>query len=320
MSGAASVSLNTIKDRVGAKSDSIKKKINIVSFITSSLLQSTLVLLYLLSGTNFICLSELYKVNKMSGTDSSYVPYTNTSTSIRAGGGLTNNTKLENKLNETFFSLDKWSFPYKNMFTYNDKTNTVIPLAKQSYLGMFITWLTSSIAYSYAFNRNILYNILHFAGEINTNKISNYLFLLFSPFLTYGLILCSGISGFITTIFGSMINYKYISIVHWITALFFGITLIIPAFSLASTMVVLQPIQLFLFFIIMPLLFKNSRDKIKSILTNNKFIISLLFTIIITINAFEHLNDIVGYICLGITAVLILFILFFKILKYKKSQ
>ena len=294
--------MSTLKDIKEKKAGTSAKKANIGKFIGASLAQIILILIWFISGANFIYLVNYYSFNKLGGMDISGPPY-NLKTQK---GGTTPLSSIEHFINNTF-NLDKWDFPYKNNFTIGNKENW-------GNGNWFIYWLTNSIAHSYSTSRKLLYKLLNNIGIVSSilgnNSIKDYTLLLFAPILILLFVLIAPISGYLTTLIGTAINYESITSVHWITALFFGLSILVPAFTTALGVSFIQPIQLLSFFIILPLLFKVSRTKIYNTLVKNKYLITLLCIIISTSNAYNYINSDAGMVGLVITIIFMLYILF----------
>ncbi len=293
--------MSTLKEIKEKKAGTTAKKANIGKFITASLAQIILILIWFISGANFIYLVNYYSFNKLGGMDISGPPY-----NLKPQkGGTIPLSSIEHFINNSF-NLDKYGFPYKNNFTIGNKTNW-------GNGNWFIYWLTNSIAYSYSTSRNLLYKILNNIGMVSNmlgnNSIKDYTLLLFAPILILLLVLIAPISGYLTTLIGTAVNYESITIVHWATALFFGLSIIVPAFTTAFCTSFVQSIQLFSFFIILPLLFKVSRTKIYKTLVKNKYLITLLCIITCTSNAYNYINSDAGIVGLVITIIFMLYIL-----------
>ena len=294
--------MSTLKEIKENKTGTPSKNINVGKFITSSLLQIILILIWFISGANFIYLVNYYSFNKLGGMDIKGPPYN----FKNQGGGTIPLSSIEHFINNSF-DIDKWGFPYKNNYTVGNK-------AMWGNVNWFIFWLTNSIAYSYSTSRKLLYKLLNNVGIVSTilgnNSLKDYTLLLMGPILVLLLVLIAPISGYLTTIIGTAINYESITSVHWMSALFFGLSILVPAITTAFCTSFVQSLQLLSFFIILPLLFKVSRTKIYNTLVKNKYLITLLCIITCTSNAYNYINSDAGIIGLVITIIFTLYILF----------
>lgn len=191
--------------------DSILNLKGIGNFFRASILGILYISIYFYFGSSFLLLCKNAKKSPdgIPGQDINKAPYIG---------------KFEecNNKEQDFYSLDKWTFPYKNDIVCNKEFNVNRPIFFR-----YISWVTSIMAFSYSSGRKILNSLLSI-DETSCMLLGPFimLFILTStPFISWG-----------TTFFGCFANIDkllpkcYFSFWFPITTLFLfmGTTFMFP--------------------------------------------------------------------------------------------
>lgn len=246
------------------------------------------VFIFFLCGSIFLSLSLFYSKYKMNGRDANLPPYTT-------------------------------EFPYKNMFTDSDS---------QSWIYRFGRWITDSMIFSFSNNRYFLDKIMDYSGNlvktsVKDNGLLSLLALLIGPFIMALLVMVSYVSGWGSTLIGSLLNIEQM-IPSFFEAILLALPLLIPLiiypffimFSAGSVSMGVGIVQFFImlgFFMITPFMNVNIRQDILNTLIKHRFVIFLAMCAFITGDAFKLLGETGGYVSLGITLAALLVFIFMRI-------
>ena len=286
---------NEVKDankEADNEDDNFKKKTktpSFLKFLSSTTLSVIYVLMYFCSGAMFLQYSDFYSDFRMNGRFTNESPYT---------------TK----------------FPYVNMFS--DSKNPM----DENLFSRYFNWITKGLIHSFSSGRYILDQTLKFTG--NTIKDSpqfvKSLVMLFAPFMVIGILLTSNIVGYFNTFIGLFENLELVNpnseelflliLPIFIPLVIFLLAILFSFFTVSGIVAFVQTLMLAVFFYIIPLINKDTRQATINKMLDNKYLIILTVFVFATVNAFEELDDTYGYATLGMSLAAFLVYLYMKFL------